>query len=319
MQLSSKEYFQLIAFQKLWHWRLEKSCLRNHTCLVNHHQRSHWDTIMIGLEGMMNWFLQLNNCQPNQPNPICDRSGKLEDTEHIFVNEGKMSRSHEFDEKRLHKELGSSDWSGKPEKLSQDIPVHHAHDRTGQPVEPSSSSAHTVKEQIVPEENRDIASFNTDNECNRAIEGENIDLKHSRSSKFNSETITWRQRSKTWFSRSRTTLSEKHFKVIFNNIDNSILSVNNHKTWSKQLETLNFVKYSMLNPEHSAKHVCRIGTSASSSARSVTSCEMIRLRDDTTENNNYIKSVLDFFSSPNFYIRKGRPHRHRYGKKEGNQ
>ena len=41
------------------------------------------------------------------------------------------------------------------------------------------------------------------------------------------------------------------------------------------------------------------------------------LRDDTTENKKYIKSVLDFFSIPNFYIRKGRPHGHRYGKKEG--
>ena len=39
------------------------------------------------------------------------------------------------------------------------------------------------------------------------------------------------------------------------------------------------------------------------------------LRDDTTENEKYISSVLDLFSIPNFYIRKGRPHGHRYGKK----
>ena len=41
------------------------------------------------------------------------------------------------------------------------------------------------------------------------------------------------------------------------------------------------------------------------------------LRDDTTENKKYISSVLDLFSIPNFDIRKGRPHGHRYGKKEG--
>ena len=41
------------------------------------------------------------------------------------------------------------------------------------------------------------------------------------------------------------------------------------------------------------------------------------LRDDTTENKKYISSVLDLFSIPNFYIRKGWPHGHRYGKKEG--
>ena len=40
-------------------------------------------------------------------------------------------------------------------------------------------------------------------------------------------------------------------------------------------------------------------------------------RDDTTENKKYISSVLDLFSIPNFYIRKGRPHGHRYGKKGG--
>ena len=34
------------------------------------------------------------------------------------------------------------------------------------------------------------------------------------------------------------------------------------------------------------------------------------------ENKKYIKLVLDFFSIPNYYIRKGRPHGHRYGKKE---
>ena len=41
------------------------------------------------------------------------------------------------------------------------------------------------------------------------------------------------------------------------------------------------------------------------------------LEDDTTENKKYISSVLDLFSIPNLYIRKGRPHGHRYGKKEG--
>ena len=64
----------------------------------------------------------------------------------------------------------------KPEKLSEDIRVKHAHDGTGEPVESSSSSTHIVKEQFVPAENRDIASFNTDNEFNRAIDEENIDF-----------------------------------------------------------------------------------------------------------------------------------------------
>ena len=106
----------------------------------------------------------------SKPKPICDRSGKPEDTEHVFVDKSKTSRSHEIDEKRLHKELGSSDRSVKPERLSEDIRVKHAQDGTGQLVEPSSSSTHIVKEQFVPEVNRDTASFNADKRvqpCNR--------------------------------------------------------------------------------------------------------------------------------------------------------
>ena len=43
-------------------------------------------------------------------------------------------------------------------------------------MEQNSSSAHTVKEQDAPEEHREVASFNTDNEFNRAINDENIDF-----------------------------------------------------------------------------------------------------------------------------------------------
>ena len=78
--------------------------------------------------------VKLSKPTQSKPNPICDRSGKPEDTEDSFVVEGETSRSHEIDDKRLHKELGSSDRSGKPEKLSEDIRVKHAHDGTGQLV-----------------------------------------------------------------------------------------------------------------------------------------------------------------------------------------
>ena len=120
--------------------------------------------------------VKLSKPTQSKPKPICDRSGKPEDTERVLVDKGKTSRSHEIDDKRLHKELGSSDRSGKPERLSEDIRVKHAHDGTRQPDKRNSSSAHTVKEQFVPEENRDIASFNADKEFNRAINEENIDF-----------------------------------------------------------------------------------------------------------------------------------------------
>ena len=110
----------------------------------------------------------------SKPNPICDRSGKPEDTERV-VDEGKTYRSQEIDDKSLQKKLGSSDRTGKPVKLSEDIRVKHAHDGTGEPVK-SSASIHIVKEQFVPEEHRDMASSDADNEFNRATDEENIDF-----------------------------------------------------------------------------------------------------------------------------------------------
>ena len=109
--------------------------------------------------------------QPTQPKPKsnCDRPGKPDTTEDVFVVKGETSRSHEIDEKGLHEEFVSSDRSGKPDNLSENTRVEQAQNGSGQPDESSSSSAHTVKEQFAPEENRDIASFNADNEFNRAI------------------------------------------------------------------------------------------------------------------------------------------------------
>ena len=117
---------------------------------------------------------------PNQPNQnpnqsVIDR-GNLRTQKICLLLKVKRPVPTRSMKKVCTEELGSSDRSGKPEKLSENIRVKHAHDGTGQLVEQNSSSAHTVKEQFVPEENRDIASFNTDNEFNRAINEEDIDF-----------------------------------------------------------------------------------------------------------------------------------------------
>ena len=41
------------------------------------------------------------------------------------------------------------------------------------------------------------------------------------------------------------------------------------------------------------------------------------MTDASAENKAYSSAVLDLYSIPNFYIRKGRPHGHRYGKAPG--
>ena len=110
------------------------------------------------------------------PKPICDRSGQPEDMQDVFVVKGETSRSHEINEKGFHERLCASDRSGQPDNLSENTRVEQTHDGSGQPDERNSSSAHTVKEQHAPEEHREIASFNTDNEFNRAINEEDIDF-----------------------------------------------------------------------------------------------------------------------------------------------
>ena len=76
------------------------------------------------------------------PKPICDRSEKPEDTERVFVDKGKTSRSHEIDDKDFHGELCYSDRSGKLDNLSENTRVEQTHDGSGQPVK-STAQMHT--------------------------------------------------------------------------------------------------------------------------------------------------------------------------------
>ena len=240
--------------------------------------------------------VKLSKPTQSKPNPICDRSVKPEDTERVFVDIGKTSRSHEIDDKRLHKELGSSDRSVKPEKLSEDIRVKHAHDGTGEPVK-SSASTHIVKEQFVPAEHRDIASFNADNEFNRATDEENID--------FNIPGVP------------NLTVKRSHGV----NVQNLIQKIENHpqrqalqsdlqqhrpfNPFSKESQDVikaagNTELCEILDVEPKAQ--CKACLAYWDAGIVYCTCGHF-LRDDTTKNKKYIKSVLDLFSIPNFYIR----------------
>ena len=77
--------------------KLERSCMKDNICLLDHHQRSLWNTITIGLKEMINRVLvehqpvgklvqqslgealQAGSSKPTQskPNPIGDGTGKL--------------------------------------------------------------------------------------------------------------------------------------------------------------------------------------------------------------------------------------------------
>ena len=244
-----------------------------------------------------------------KPNPICDRYGKPEDTERVFVDKGKTSLSQEIDEKRLQKELGSSDRTGKLVKLSEDKRVMHVHDGTGEPVK-SSASTHTAKE-FVPAEHRDTASSNADNKFNLATDEENID--------FNIPGVP------------NSTVKRSHGV----NVHNLIQKTENHP--QRQALQSDLQQHRAFNPfskesqdvikaagntelceilDVEPKAQCKVCLAYWDDGIVYCTCGHF-LRDDTAENKKYIKSVLDLFSIPNFYIRKGRPHGHRYGKKEG--
>ena len=246
--------------------------------------------------------IKLSKPTQPKPKPICDRSGKLEDTEHVFVVEGETSRSHEIDEKGLHEELGSSDRSGKPDNLSENT-------RVGATCEAKQlKHTHTVKEQFAPEQNRDIASFNADDELNRAINEENIDFNipgvpHSTASTF--KNLIQKIENHPQRHAFQSDLQQhRQFKISSKESQDVIKAAGNTELCE------------LLDVEPKAQ--CKICLSYLDVGIVYCTCGHF-LRDDTTENKKYIKSVLDLFSIHHYYIRKGRPHGHRYGKKEGDQ
>ena len=252
---------------------------------------------------------------PNQPNQNPNQSvidqGNLRTQKTCLLLKVKTSRSHEIDEKGLHEDLGFSDRSGKPEKLSENIRVKHAHDGTGQPVEQNSSSAHTVKEQFVPEENRDIASFNADNEFNRAINEENID--------FNIPGVPYSAVKRSHGVNVRNLIQKIENHPQRHALQSDLQQHRQFNPFSKESQDVikaagNTELCELLDVEPKAQ--CKVCLSYWDVGIVYCTCGHF-LRDDTKENKKYIKLVLDLFSIPNYYIRKGRPYGHRYGKKEG--
>ena len=251
-------------------------------------------------------FSQLT--QP-KPKPICDRSGKPDSTEDVFVVKGETSRSHEIDEKGFHKELGSSDRSGKSDNLSENTSVEQTHDGSGQPDERNSSSAHTVKEQFAPEENRDIALLNTDNEFNRAINEEDIDfnipgLPHSTVKQLHDASV-----------RELIQKIENHPHR--HTLQRDLQQRQQFNPFSKESKDMirdvaNIELCELLDVEPKAQ--CKVCLSYWDVGIVSCTCGHF-LRDGTEENKKFVKCTLDLLSIPNYYIKKGRLHGHRYGKK----
>ena len=231
--------------------------------------------------------LQAGSSKPTQfPKPIEDRTGKPVTQEIVGKSQG---------------ELSSSDRTGEPVK-DEEKRVMKDHDRTGKPVEGSS---HKVQEVGSLEHRDDVNKFNL------AIDDENIDFNISgvpnamvkRSHGINVHNLIQQIENHPQREALQSDLQQHHaFNPFSKESKDAIMAAGN-------TELCEIV-------DVEPKSQCRACLTHWSAGIVYCTCGHL-MKDDTTENKKYISSVLDLFSIPNFYIRKGRPHGHRYGKAPG--
>ena len=168
-----------------------------------------------------------------------------------------------------------------------------------------------MKEQIAPEENRDIALFNTDNEFNRAINEEDIDfnipgLPHSavkQSLGVNVQNLIQKIENHPHRQALQSDLQQRRQFNPFSQESQDMIKAAGNIELCELLDV-------------KPKAQCKICLSYWDVGIVYCTCGHF-LRDGTEENKRFVKSVLDLFSIPNYYIKKGRPHGHRNGKKQG--
>ena len=157
---------------------------------------------------------------------------------------------------------------------------------------------------------RHLASFNADNEFNRATDEENIDFNIpgvpnstvKRSHGVNVQNLIQKTENHPQRQALQSDLQQDRAFNPFSKESQDVI---------KQLEILNYARYSKLSQKHNAEYASRIGTLASSTARAGTSYEMIRQKIKSTSSLFLISSLSRTFTSGRVH------HGHSYGKKEG--
>ena len=262
--------------------------------------------------------------QPTQPipSPNCDRSGQPDITQDVIVvqNERKTSRSQEISVNSLNEELCSSDRSGQPD-ITQDVisvqtrssedskslNVEQTHDRSGQ------LDKHIVAVQDDPEVYQEIKTLNTDNETIRERIEEDMDFKipglpysivkqaHSASVR---ELIQKVENHPNRHALQRD-LRQSH-------------SFNPFSQESKQMvhEVGNIELCELFDTE--PKTQCKVCLSYWDIGIVYCTCGHF-LRKGREENQKFINYTMNLLSIPYYYIKKGRHHGHRFGKKPGDK
>ena len=233
---------------------------------------------------------QANLFQPTQPipKPICDRSGQLDKKHEVFVDKGETSWSQEIKEKSSHEELCSSDRSGQPDK-------------------------HNVALQDAPEVHREITTLNSDNELTRERIEEDMDFKIPG---LPLSTVKQLQSASV---RELIQKIENHPNrhALQRDLQQS-QSFNPFSQESKQMihEVGNIELCELLDME--PKTQCKVRLSYWDIGIVYCTCGHF-LRKGTEENKKFVQYTMDLLSIPNYYLKKGRPHGHRYGKKLGDR
>ena len=170
---------------------------------------------------------------------------------------------------------------------------------------------HTVKEQHAPDKHREIASFNTNNEFNRAINEEDIyfnipGVPHSTVKQLHGASV-----------RDLIQKIENHPNrhALQRDLQQSH-SFNPFSQESKEMihEVGNVELCELLDMEPKAQ--CKVCLSYWDVGIVYCTCGHF-LRNGIEENKKFVQYTMDLLSIPNYYIKKGRPHGHRYGKKPG--
>ena len=238
----------------------------------------------------------------------------------VVQNERKTSRSQEISVNSFNEELCSSDRSGQPD-ITQDVisvqtrssedskslNVAQTHDRSGQP------DKHIVAVQDDPEVYHEIKTLNTDNETFRERIEEDMDFKipglpHSIVKQAHSASV-----------RELIQKIENHTNrhALQRDLRQS-QSFNPFSPGSKQMihEVGNIELCELLDTE--PKTQCKVCLSHWDIGIVYCTCGHF-LRKGREENQTFIKYTLDLLSIPDHYIKKRRPHGHRYGKKPGDK
>ena len=260
------------------------------------------------------------------PNPIRDRSGRPDN----MKDGGNTSRSQEINVNSFNEELSSSDRTGRlvetevNQTRSSDLNVEQTHDRTGQPVTDTAAVQHDT--QVYHEVNTlnvDDEVFHKRMEKSIVVHDENHEpmMVNEADMDFKIPGLPH-----SVVKHTQSTSVRQLIQKIENHPNRHALqqdlrqnqSFNPFSPESKQMirDVGNIELCELLETE--PKTQCTVCLSYWNIVIVHCTCGHF-LREGREANQQFIKYPIDLLSIPEYVIKKGRPHGHRYGKKPGDR